>query len=161
VRVGFGFDTHRFTDGDEIILGGVTIPFHKSICAHSDGDVLLHALCDALLGALALGDIGQHFPDNDPEFADCSSTGLLNSVYAMVLAKGYVLSNIDSVVVCEQPKLAPSIVAMRENIAAQLSVSVDCVSVKATTNEGLGFIGRGEGLSAQVVVCLLSTAVDA
>ncbi len=157
MRVGFGFDTHIFGDGVEVVLGGVTIPFAKGVVAHTDGDVLLHAVCDALLGALALGDIGQHFPDNDARFKDCSSLSLLKQVYSLVIKSGYILSNIDSVVVCEQSKLAPHILSMRENIAAALDVAVDSISVKATTNEGLGYVGRGEGLSAHAVVCVMSS----
>jgi 2-C-methyl-D-erythritol 2,4-cyclodiphosphate synthase len=154
LKIGIGYDSHRFTEGDHITLGGVVIPFHHGILAHSDGDVLLHATCDALLGALALGDIGQHFPDSDPEFENRCSIDFLKNIYDLVKSKGYQLSNVDSVVVCEQPKIAPYLLPMRENIATVCGVSVDCVSVKATTAEGMGAIGRGEGLSAQVIVCL-------
>ena len=155
MRVGFGFDTHRFGEGAEIILGGVRIPFSKGLIAHSDGDVLLHAVCDALLGAVALGDIGQHFPDTDESFKGCDSLDLLKKVYSLVSSSGYTLSNIDSVVVCERPKLMPHIGSMRENIASALGVSVASVSVKATTNEGLGYVGRGEGVSAHAIVCVV------
>ena len=156
MRVGFGFDTHRFGEGAEVVIGGVKIPFSRGIVAHSDGDVLLHAICDALLGAMALGDIGQHFPDTDDNFKGCNSLDLLKKVYSLVVSSGYVLSNIDSVVVCERPKLMPHITSMRENIAIALDVSVDSISVKATTNEGLGYVGRGEGISAHAVACVMS-----
>ena len=159
MRVGFGFDTHRFGEGKEVVLGGVKIPFARGVVAHSDGDVLLHAVCDALLGAVALGDIGQHFPDTDENFKGCDSVDLLKKVYALVVSSGYELSNIDSVVVCERPKLMPHIASMRENIALALDVSVTSVSVKATTNEGLGYIGRGEGISAHAVVCVMSSTL--
>lgn len=154
IRIGQGFDVHAFTAGEHVILGGVRIPFTQGIAAHSDGDVLLHALCDALLGALALGDIGHHFPPDDERWAGADSRGLLRAVHALVLAKGYRVSNVDGTVICEAPKLAPHVVAMRENIAADLGIALDQASVKATTTERLGFCGRGEGITALAVVCL-------
>lgn len=154
LRIGQGLDVHAFTQGDFVTLGGVRIPHTQGIKAHSDGDVLLHALADALLGALALGDIGQHFPDTDPAFKGADSKLLLKHVYDLVQEKGYQLINADMTVICEAPKLAPYNVAMRESIAGVLGVGVDCVSIKATTNEKMGYLGRGEGIFASSVVLL-------
>ena len=155
MRVGIGYDSHRFAEsGDHVMIGGVSIPHKQGVLAHSDGDVLLHALCDALLGSLALGDIGRHFPDTDARFKDCSSLSLLQHVANLITEKGYVVSNVDGVIICEQPKLAPHIELMRKRIASVLSVATEQISVKATTNERMGFTGRGEGLAAQVVVCV-------
>ena len=158
MRIGQGFDVHAFTAGDKIVLGGVVIPFTQSLRAHSDGDVLLHAICDALLGAAALGDIGQHFPDTDPHYRNANSRELLRMVLAKVRACGWQVVNCDSTVIAERPRLATIIPKMIDNIADDLQVSKDCVNVKATTTERLGFTGRGEGIAAQAVVLL--TAVS-
>ena len=154
LKIGQGLDVHSFTTGDFITLGGIKIPHTHGIKAHSDGDVLLHALSDALLGALALGDIGQHFPDTDPKFKGADSTVLLAHVYQLVQDKGYRLINADMTVICEAPKLAPHNLAMRERIAGVLGVNMDCISIKATTNEKMGYLGRGEGIFASSVVLL-------
>lgn len=154
LRIGQGLDVHAFTQGDFVTLGGVRIPHTQGIKAHSDGDVLLHALADALLGALALGDIGQHFPDTDPAFKGADSKLLLKHVYHLVQEKGYQLINADMTVICEAPKLAPYNTAMRECIAGVFDVGVDCISIKATTNEKMGYLGRGEGIFASSVVLL-------
>ncbi len=158
MRIGIGYDSHRFTTGDHVMIGGVAVPHSHGVLAHSDGDVVLHALCDALLGALALGDIGQHFSDQDAKYAGIDSRQLLAQVMTMVQQRGYVCQNLDVVVVCEAPKLQPHIVAMRQVIAESLSVALDQVSVKATTNEKMGFIGRAEGLAAKAVVLLVSAS---
>ncbi|GAB6140779.1 2-C-methyl-D-erythritol 2,4-cyclodiphosphate synthase [Methylosoma difficile] len=152
MRVGQGYDVHRFGEGDHIILGGVSIPYGQGLIAHSDGDVVLHALCDALLGALALGDIGKHFPDTDPEFKGADSRVLLRHVYGIVQAKGYHLVNADMTIIAQAPKMAPHIAAMCANIAEDLLVDVDCINVKATTTEQLGFEGRKEGIAVQAIV---------
>lgn len=154
LKIGQGLDVHSFTTGDFITLGGIKIPHTHGIKAHSDGDVLLHALSDALLGALALGDIGQHFPDTDPKFKGADSKQLLAHVYQLVQNKGYRLINADMTVICEAPKLAPHNLAMRTCIAGVLGVDVDCISIKATTNEKMGYLGRGEGIFASSVVLL-------
>ena len=153
-RIGQGFDVHAFADGDHVMLGGVRIPHDRGLAAHSDGDVLLHALCDALLGALALGDIGHHFPPDDETWANADSRDLLRSVRAKIDEHGYRPGNVDVTVICERPKVAPHVAAMRTNIAADLGCSEDRVSVKATTTERLGFCGRGEGIAALAVACL-------
>lgn len=152
IRVGQGYDVHRFGDGDHIILGGVSIPYLQGLEAHSDGDVVLHALCDALLGALALGDIGKHFPDTDPAFKGADSRVLLRHVYGIVQAKGYRLVNADMTIIAQAPKMAPHIAAMCANIAEDCQVDVDRINVKATTTEKLGFEGRKEGIAVQAVV---------
>lgn len=154
MRIGHGFDVHAFEPGDHIILGGVRIPHYKAFRAHSDGDVLLHALTDALLGAVALGDIGQHFPDTDPRYKNADSRVLLRDAYKLVLAKGCRLGNADMTVVAEQPKLARLTAEMRENIASDLETPVERISVKATTSEQLGFCGREEGIAAYAVVLI-------
>ena len=154
IRVGQGYDVHRFASGDHIILGGVTIPYEHGLEAHSDGDVVLHALSDALLGAAALGDIGKHFPDTDPEFKGADSRVLLRHVYSIVQAKGYRLINADVTIIAQAPKMAPHIVAMCSNIAADLQVDIDFINVKATTTEKLGFEGRKEGIAVQAVVLI-------
>lgn len=154
IRIGHGYDVHRLIEGEAITLCGVKIPCQWGLLAHSDGDVALHALCDAMLGALALGDIGKHFPDNDPQYAGADSLKLLQQVYALVLDQGYRLGNADLTIAAQQPKLAPHIVAMRETIAAALAVSSSSVSVKATTTEKLGFVGRSEGIAVDAVVLL-------
>ena len=154
IRVGQGYDVHRFKDDGLVILGGVTIPYEKGIEAHSDGDVVLHALADALLGAAALGDIGKHFPDTDPEFKGADSRVLLRHVYKIVQEKGYKLINADITIIAQAPKMAPHIQAMCANIAADLKVDVDFINVKATTTEKLGFEGRKEGIAVQAVVLI-------
>ena len=154
IRVGQGYDVHRFNEGDHIILGGVIIDYEQGLEAHSDGDVVLHALCDALLGAAALGDIGQHFPDTDPEFKGADSRVLLRHVYQIVQDKGYQLVNADLTIIAQAPKMAPHITAMCSNIAADLNVKVDCINVKATTTEKLGFEGRKEGIAVQAIVLI-------
>lgn len=153
-RIGTGYDVHRLAEGRTLRLGGVQIPFAKGCLAHSDGDVLLHAVCDALLGALALGDIGGHFPDNDPQYKNISSIILLERVYDLVLQKGFRLVNMDATILLQEPKITPYIADMRNQIAQTLDVEIEAVSIKATTTEGLGFIGNGEGVAAQAVVML-------
>lgn len=154
-RIGHGIDVHRFGPGDHVTLGGVRIAHEQGLVAHSDGDVALHALCDAILGALALGDIGQHFPDTDASFSGADSRGLLRHVVALMEARGYRVGNADITVLAERPKLAPHIAQMRECIAADLGIAPGDVSVKATTTEKLGFVGRREGIEAHAVVMLL------
>jgi len=154
IRVGQGYDVHRFNEGDHIILGGVKIDYEQGLEAHSDGDVVLHALCDALLGAAALGDIGKHFPDTDPEFKGADSRVLLRHVYHIVQDKGYQLVNADMTIIAQAPKMAPHIAAMCRNIAGDLNVDVDCINVKATTTEKLGFEGRKEGIAVQAIVLI-------
>jgi 2-C-methyl-D-erythritol 2,4-cyclodiphosphate synthase len=154
IRIGQGYDVHRFNEGDRIILGGVTIPYEKGLEAHSDGDVVLHALADALLGAAALGDIGKHFPDTDPQFKGADSRILLRHVYGVVRAKGYALVNADITIIAQAPKMAPHIAAMCRNIADDLQADIDCINVKATTTEKLGFEGRKEGIAVQAVVLI-------
>jgi 2-C-methyl-D-erythritol 2,4-cyclodiphosphate synthase len=155
IRIGHGFDVHQLVEGRKCIIGGVDIPHDKGLKGHSDADVLLHAICDALLGALALGDIGKHFPDSDPRFKGIDSRELLRHVAQLVKDKGYGVVNVDATVIAEAPRLAKHIAAMCANIAADLGVAVDCVNVKATTSEKLGFTGRGEGIAAEAV-CLVS-----
>ncbi len=152
IRVGQGYDVHRFKDGGEVILGGVKIPYEQGLEAHSDGDVVLHALCDALLGAVALGDIGKHFPDTDPEFKGADSRVLLRHVYKIVQEKGYKLVNADITIIAQAPKMSPHTAAMCRNIADDLQADVDCINVKATTTEKLGFEGRKEGIAVQAIV---------
>ncbi|AGA33544.1 2-C-methyl-D-erythritol 2,4-cyclodiphosphate synthase [Thioalkalivibrio nitratireducens DSM 14787] len=154
LRIGQGFDVHAFGAGDHLVLGGVRIPFDRGFVAHSDGDVLLHALCDALLGAAALGDIGRHFPDSDPRFRGADSRRLLAEVLARVRAEGWVPVNVDSVIIAQAPKMAAHIPAMREHIAADCGLPLTAVNVKATTTERLGFTGRGEGIAAEAIVLL-------
>ena len=155
IRIGQGFDVHAFGDGDHVVLGGVRIPHARGVVAHSDGDVALHALCDALLGALALGDIGQHFPPSDPRWRGADSRAFVRHCDALIRARGWRVGNCDITVVCERPKLAPHIDAMRQIIADDLRAPLDAVAVKATTSEKLGFTGREEGIAAQAVVTLL------
>lgn len=154
-RIGQGVDVHRFTDGDHVVLGGVRIPHEQGILAHSDGDVLLHALCDALLGALALGDIGHHFPDTDAAYCGADSRVLLRHVMSLVRERGYRVGNVDCTVLAERPKLAPHIVAMQAYIADDLGVTPADVGIKATTTEKLGFVGRREGITALAVALLV------
>jgi 2-C-methyl-D-erythritol 2,4-cyclodiphosphate synthase len=153
-RIGHGFDVHAFKDGDHVMLGGVRVPHDRGIDAHSDGDVVLHALCDALLGALALGDIGQHFPPSDPRWKDCDSRVFLRHCAGLLHERGWHVSNADITVLAEAPKVGPHRDAMRATIAAELGIEIDRISVKATTTEKLGYIGRREGLAAEAVVLL-------
>ncbi|MCX2779868.1 2-C-methyl-D-erythritol 2,4-cyclodiphosphate synthase [Microbulbifer thermotolerans] len=153
-RIGQGFDVHAFGPGDHVMLGGVAIPHERGLKAHSDGDVLLHALADALLGALALGDIGHHFPDTDAAYAGADSRLLLRHVMGLIAERGYRLVNADCTLIAQAPKMAPHIEAMRANIAADCRVDRGAISVKATTSEKLGFTGRGEGIAAQATVLL-------
>lgn len=152
IRVGTGFDTHRLVPDRPLILGGVNVPHHLGLAGHSDADVLIHAICDALLGAVALGDIGIHFPPSDPKFKDADSAELLRHVVRLLREAGWTVGNVDSTLAAESPRLAPHIPAMRERLSAILEVPMDAVSVKATTTEGLGFTGREEGIAAQAVV---------
>jgi 2-C-methyl-D-erythritol 2,4-cyclodiphosphate synthase len=154
MRIGTGYDVHRLGEGLELWLGGVQVPHTHGLIGHSDADVLLHAICDALLGAAALGDIGKHFPDTDPKYKGISSLKLLRHVGMLLKEAGYQVGNIDSTVAAQRPKLAPYIAQMRQNIADALGIEVDAVSVKATTTEHLGFEGREEGISAQAVTLL-------
>ncbi len=154
-RIGHGYDVHRLTENRKLILGGVEIPYEKGLLGHSDADVLLHAISDALLGASALGDIGKHFPDTDPKYAGADSLKLLANVNSLVNKKGYDVGNIDATILCQAPKLAPHILSMRENIAKTLEIDIDCVSVKATTEEKLGFTGSGEGIAAHCIAMLI------
>ncbi|MBA3582363.1 MAG: 2-C-methyl-D-erythritol 2,4-cyclodiphosphate synthase [Gammaproteobacteria bacterium] len=154
LRIGHGYDVHAFGEGAQIVLGGVYIPHKKTLIAHSDGDVVLHALCDALLGALALGDIGRHFPDSDPQYKNADSKILLQNVYKKVTHVGFYLNNADITIIAQQPKMAPHIDLMRKNIADVLSVAIEQINVKATTTEGLGFAGREEGIAVHAVVLL-------
>jgi len=154
VRIGHGYDVHRFGEGDAVVLGGVRIAHTHGLVAHSDGDVALHALCDALLGAIAAGDIGRHFPDSDARFAGVDSRELLRACMGLVRRAGYRLGNADLTLIAERPRMAPHVEAMRRNIAADCGAEVDAVNVKATTTEGLGFTGRREGIAAHAVVLL-------
>lgn len=156
IRIGNGYDVHAFGEGDFITLGGEKIPYHKGLEAHSDGDVLIHALCDALLGALALGDIGHHFPDNDMKFKNINSRLLLQHVIKIIQEKGYRLNNCDCTIVAQSPKLAPYIADMRNNLSEDLDVNINIVSVKATTTEKLGFVGKLEGIAVYAVILLES-----
>ena len=156
MRIGHGYDVHRFGEGDHIQMGGVTIPHDRGLVAHSDGDVALHALCDALLGACALGDIGSHFPDTDSRYKNINSRDLLKQVYQLVLSKGYHLANADITIIAQSPKMAPFIEPMRIAIAGAIAVDIGQLSVKATTTETLGFAGRKEGIAVHAVVLLLS-----
>ncbi|MES2817834.1 MAG: 2-C-methyl-D-erythritol 2,4-cyclodiphosphate synthase [Pseudomonadota bacterium] len=156
MRIGHGYDVHRFGAGEHITLGGVRIAHRFGLIAHSDGDVLLHALSDALLGAAALGDIGQHFPDNDPQFKGADSRALLRHVLILVQGKGWQVGNVDATIVAQAPKMAPHIPTMRERIAADLQVTLEQVNVKATTTEQLGFTGREEGIAVHAVALLLA-----
>ena len=155
MRIGHGYDVHRFQSGRFITLGGVQIAHNKAFVAHSDGDVLLHALTDALLGAAALGDIGQHFPDTDPAYQGADSRQLLRSVVGLLEQAGWTVGNVDGTILAQAPKMAPHITEMRMNIAADLKIALGQVNVKATTTEGLGFVGREEGIAAHAVVMLV------
>ena len=156
-RIGHGFDVHAFGDGDHLMLGGVRVPHARGVLAHSDGDVVIHALCDAILGALALGDIGRHFPPSDPRWKGADSRMFLRHCAALARERGWRLGNADVTVVCERPKISPHADAMRANLAQDLDVDIDAISIKATTTETLGFTGRGEGIAAHAV-CLLERA---
>ena len=151
MRVGIGYDAHKLVEGRQLILGGVNIPFKKGLLGHSDADVLLHAMCDALLGAAGLGDIGKHFPDTDPTYKNASSLRLLEAVRKKIVRAGFHCVNVDAVIVAQRPKLAPYMDQMRDNIATALQIDPKAVNIKATTTEGMGFEGRGEGISAQAV----------
>jgi 2-C-methyl-D-erythritol 2,4-cyclodiphosphate synthase len=159
MRIGQGFDVHQLVAGRALIIGGVTIPYAKGLLGHSDADVLLHAICDALLGAAALGDIGQHFADTDAQFKDIDSRILLREVMQKLTTLGFRVGNVDATVIAQAPKMMPHIPQMRANIAADLGVAISAVNVKATTTEQLGFTGRGEGIAAQAVALLHSTPV--
>ena len=154
MRVGMGYDVHRLTKDRDLILGGVKIPWEKGLLGHSDADVLIHAIMDAFLGAAALGDIGQHFPDTDPAYKGISSIRLLKHVAALLSEKGYGIGNIDAVIIAQKPKMAPHIPQMKENIAKALEIDMGCLNIKATTEEKLGFTGREEGIASEAV-CLL------
>lgn len=160
MRVGMGYDVHRLVEGRDLILGGVKIPFEKGLLGHSDADVLLHAVMDALLGAAALGDIGKHFPDTDETYKGISSIRLLHHVGRLLLENGYMIENIDATIIAQKPKMRPHIGQMVKNIADTLGIEENQINVKATTEEGLGFTGSGEGISSQAV-CLLSSIRDA
>ncbi|MGA1008757.1 MAG: 2-C-methyl-D-erythritol 2,4-cyclodiphosphate synthase [Sedimenticolaceae bacterium] len=154
MRIGHGFDAHRFGEGDSVTIGGISIPHSQGLIAHSDGDVLIHAICDAILGAMALGDIGKHFPDNDPAFKNIDSAELLKSVMQSANKKGYVVGNLDCTVIAQAPRLGAHIHAMQTKLAGLLNIEVDAVNVKATTTEKMGYTGRGEGISAHAVVLM-------
>lgn len=156
MRIGMGYDVHRFAEGRRLIIGGVDIPYEKGLLGHSDADVLLHAISDALLGAAALGDIGKHFPDTDPEYEGADSLKLLAKVGQMLEEHNYFIENIDATIIAQQPKMRPHIDKMRENIAGALGIEVSQVNVKATTEEGLGFTGKMEGISSQAICMLIS-----
>lgn len=155
IRVGNGFDVHRFAEGRKLILCGVEIPHHVGLLGHSDADVALHALCDAILGGMSMRDIGYHFPDSDPAFAGADSRKLLRAVVSMIAERGYLVSNADVTIIAQKPKLLPHIPAMIENVASDLGVAADRVSVKATTTERLGFTGREEGIAAMATVTVV------
>ncbi len=154
IRIGYGYDVHRLQDGRKLILGGVEIPHERGLLGHSDADVLLHAITDALLGSLALGDIGTHFPDTDQKYKNADSQKLLVEVYSMIQERGYKLGNLDATVIAERPKLQPYIDEIRQSIAANLGCSIDDISVKATTSERMGFAGREEGMAAHAVAII-------
>lgn len=158
IRIGHGYDVHAFEDGDHLMLGGVRIPHTSSFKAHSDGDVLLHAVCDALLGSLALGDIGQHFPDTDAAYSNADSRDLLKHVYRLISEKAYEVSNLDITIIAQAPKMAAYIPQMREHLSIDLSLTLDQINVKATTTEKLGFAGREEGIAVHAV-CLVRKTV--
>lgn len=159
MRVGMGYDVHKLVEGRDLIMGGVKIDYEKGLLGHSDADVLLHAISDALLGAAALGDIGKHFPDTDPKYKGADSLKLLERVVALLEENSFLVGNVDATIIAQRPKMAPYIPLMRENIAKALKVPVSRVNVKATTEEGLGFTGAGDGISAQAI-CLLETVAN-
>ena len=152
IRIGIGYDIHRLTEGRELILGGVRIPYPLGLAGHSDADVLVHSICDALLGSLALGDIGQQFPDTDMKYSGISSLILLEKVNSLIRDRGFITNNLDAIIIAQQPKMAPFIPTMRENIARVLGIAPEFVGVKATTTESLGDIGQGKGIAAEAVV---------
>jgi len=154
MRVGIGYDVHKLVTGRKLILGGVVIPFEKGLLGHSDADVLVHAVCDALLGAAAMGDIGLHFPDTDPKFKDISSIKLLAETNAMVHREGFTIGNIDTIIFAEAPKIGPYRKMMQEKLASTVEVEPSCLNIKATTTEGLGIIGKGDGIGAMCVALL-------
>lgn len=156
MRIGIGYDIHRLVDGRKLILGGIEIPFEKGLLGHSDSDVLTHAICDALLGAAALGDIGTHFPDSDPRFKGASSLDLLRHVVTLLKERGYQIANIDSTIITEHPKLKPYITEMRQTLATTLEIDIEQVSVKAKTNEKLDAVGQGEAMQAQAIALLIT-----
>lgn len=156
MRIGHGYDVHRLVEGRKLILGGMEIPYEKGLLGHSDADVLLHAVMDAVLGAAALGDIGKHFPDTDPAYSGADSLALTRAVAGLIRDRGYTVGNIDATILCQRPKLAPYIDGMRQNIAGAFGIPVDAVSVKATTEEHLGFTGEGLGIAAHAVALLES-----
>ncbi len=160
MRIGQGFDIHVLVEGRKLIIGGVTIPYAKGLAGHSDADVLLHAVCDALIGAAGLGDIGRHFPDTDPQYQGIDSRRLLRAVAALLARNGWVAANVDATIIAEQPKMAPHIPAMVANIAADLGIDAAFVNVKAKTAEKLGAVGRGEGIAAEAVVLLQPAPAD-
>ncbi len=159
MRIGMGYDVHKLVEGRDMIMGGVKIPYEKGLLGHSDADVLLHAIMDALLGAAALGDIGKHFPDTDPAYKGISSLKLLEHVGNLLDENGFIIENIDATIIAQRPKMRPHIEQMRENIATTLGIEIDRVNVKATTEEGLGFTGSGEGISSQAI-CLLQKLTE-
>ena len=154
MRMGIGYDVHRLVAGRKLVLGGVLIPFEKGLLGHSDADVLVHAVCDALLGAAGLGDIGLHFPDTDPRYKDISSLVLLNETSKMVRNKGFSIRNIDTIIFAEAPKIGPFRQNMQKNLAAAVDVDPGCINIKATTTEGLGMIGKGQGIAAMSIVLI-------
>ena len=158
IRIGHGFDVHAFAEGRRLIIGGVDIPYDRGLLGHSDADVLLHAICDALLGAAALGDIGKHFPDSDPRFKGIDSRKLLRHVAELLDGRGWKVGNVDATIIAQAPKMAPHIAAMREHIAEDIGIAAEQVNVKATTTEHLGFTGREEGIAAEAV-CLINKTV--
>lgn len=157
MRIGMGYDVHRLTENRKLILGGVDIPYEKGLLGHSDADVLLHAIMDALLGAAALGDIGKHFPDTDPAYKGISSVELLKNVCGLLDEHGYKIGNIDATIIAQKPKMAPHIPTMRENVAKALNIQVDQINIKATTEEGLGFTGEGLGIASNAI-CMIEKA---
>jgi len=159
MRIGMGYDVHKLVEGRDLIVGGVTIPHTLGLLGHSDADVLLHAIMDAVLGAAGLGDIGKHFPDTDPAYKGISSIKLMEHVAALIEEKGYVVENIDATIIAQKPKMRPHIPQMEENIAKAMNISVDQINVKATTEEGLGFTGTEQGISSQAI-CLLTTIYE-
>lgn len=160
IRIGQGFDVHALVAGRKLIIGGVEIPYHLGLAGHSDADVLLHAICDALLGAAGLGDIGRHFPDTDTRYQGIDSRALLREVSRLVRGQGYDVGNLDATIIAQAPKMAPHIAQMVAHIAADLGIQVDCINIKATTTEQLGYTGRGEGIAAQAA-CLIDRVSDA
>lgn len=158
MRIGQGFDVHALVAGRKLIIGGVTIPFERGLAGHSDADVLLHAICDALIGAAGLGDIGRHYPDTDPQYKGIDSRQLLRAVAILLHEHGYAVGNVDATIIAQAPKMAPHIAAMRMNIAADLGVAESCVNIKAKTAEQMGLVGRGEGIVAEAVALLVPYA---